>query len=690
MRKKILLSTLLTLLMLMISSATVFADTADVVTASQAKILLVQAKTSGKKGVKLSWNNIPGATKYVVYGNSSGKKFKKIAKIKKKSYKVSKIKGKKLKANRVYKFYVAAYKGKKRIVKSSPIYFITSGTKGKYGNVSKLDISLDNAYLKSGESLQLNTSTVVVKSKAHIPSSYGAAIRYYSTNKDVVTVDKNGFLTAKAEGKARVYAQDIGGKYDTVLVEVEKSSRGGAGSDYKPLCFTAKANRSSVSMVGIHGEDPGQLVYSTDGRNWKPFVIDETVVPLNHINQSVYFRAADSNDVLNANFVMNGRIEASNNVMSLLDADCESKTISTERALSSLFENCTSLIHAPEMPATTLAPYCYERMFAGCTGLSYMPELPATTMKDSCYLLMFSGCDYINNVSLPAMELAPACYSYMFYNCDSVAFNGADPLPATDLAESCYLCMFLDCNEISNAPTTLPATELPNYCYKDMFNGCKSVEIAPTMNISVIGNSSCEGMFQNCTQLTDATAISFKNGDIGIDMNTKSCKNMFANCSSLKKQPAMDIAKTGKSCFERMFYGCSALTDASLLNAKELQDSCYKEMFRDCTSLKSIEGMDAESVAASSCKAMFRGCTSLTVAPVLKAENFAIDCYSEMFCQCSNLKTIRVKFIDPENDHLTYAYRWVLGVSDSGQFYCPEGTPSEYGYIPEGWRRIAE
>ena len=31
-----------------------------------------------KKAVKLSWNKVDGAAKYVVYGNKCGKKFKKI------------------------------------------------------------------------------------------------------------------------------------------------------------------------------------------------------------------------------------------------------------------------------------------------------------------------------------------------------------------------------------------------------------------------------------------------------------------------------------------------------------------------------------------------------------------------------------------------------------------------------------
>ena len=35
-----------------------------------------------------------------------------------------------------------------------------------------------------------------------------------------------------------------------------------------------------------------------------------------------------------------------------------------------MFEGCTSLVNAPELPATTLARGCYDLMFKGCTSLT--------------------------------------------------------------------------------------------------------------------------------------------------------------------------------------------------------------------------------------------------------------------------------------------------------------------------------
>ena len=63
-----------------------------------------------------------------------------------------------------------------------------------------------------------------------------------------------------------------------------------------------------------------------------------------------------------------------------------------------MFEGCTSLTQAPELPATTLASGCYRDMFNGCTGLIQAPELPATTLANYCYDYMFYNCSKLNYV----------------------------------------------------------------------------------------------------------------------------------------------------------------------------------------------------------------------------------------------------------------------------------------------------
>lgn len=72
----------------------------------------------------------------------------------------------------------------------------------------------------------------------------------------------------------------------------------------------------------------------------------------------------------------------------------------------SMFEGCTSLVNAPELPATTLYSHCYEFMFSGCSSLTTAPELPATTLVDSCYSSMFNECSKLNYIKMLATDIS--------------------------------------------------------------------------------------------------------------------------------------------------------------------------------------------------------------------------------------------------------------------------------------------
>lgn len=87
-----------------------------------------------------------------------------------------------------------------------------------------------------------------------------------------------------------------------------------------------------------------------------------------------------------------------------------------------MFQGCTSLTQAPELPATTLAQSCYMGMFYGCTSLTTAPVLPATILARECYSSMFEGCTNLNYIKCLATDISA-------YNCTSnwvygVASNG--------------------------------------------------------------------------------------------------------------------------------------------------------------------------------------------------------------------------------------------------------------------------
>ena len=93
-------------------------------------------------------------------------------------------------------------------------------------------------------------------------------------------------------------------------------------------------------------------------------------------------------------------------------------------AFASMFDNCTRLTTAPELPSTTLADYCYYNMLRGCISLTTAPQLPATTLASNCYLNMFFDCTSLTTIpKLPATTLATSCYNMMFYNCTKIKIS---------------------------------------------------------------------------------------------------------------------------------------------------------------------------------------------------------------------------------------------------------------------------
>ena len=171
---------------------------------------------------------------------------------------------------------------------------------------------------------------------------------------------------------------------------------------YGGLRFMAEADNSTVQLTAVGSAPAVTLVKSFDGVNWEDYAVGE-VIELPSIGDFVYLAAGEGgNNTFGSSssdyhkFVINGLVAASGDITSLRRFDLEQTTLATN-CYNSMFEGCTGLTSAPELPATTLAINCYAYMFNGCTGLTSAPELPATKHVRNCYQHMFEGC---TNLSL--------------------------------------------------------------------------------------------------------------------------------------------------------------------------------------------------------------------------------------------------------------------------------------------------
>ena len=181
---------------------------------------------------------------------------------------------------------------------------------------------------------------------------------------------------------------------------------------------------TEITFGGAHGDLRLRGTNNTKGTS-SPFLNDN-----------------NSFDHSNIQFSTKNEVACKGDIRTLLDYK-NYKTVNTNNArFYKLFADCTQLISAPELPATTLADNCYSAMFVRCSSLISAPKLPATTLANNCYCDMFNGCTNLTS---------------------------APELPATTLAADCYIHMFEDCTKLSTVTMLAPSDEIAN-----KYNACLS------------------------------------------------------------------------------------------------------------------------------------------------------------------------------------------------------------------------
>ena len=159
----------------------------------------------------------------------------------------------------------------------------------------------------------------------------------------------------------------------------------------------------------------------------------------------------------------------------------------------SLFENCSVLTSAPELPATKLANCCYYYMFWKCTNLTSVPVLPATT-------------------------LAVHCYSNMFAECTNL--TSAPELPATTLAVHCYYGMFSVCPKLSSVTMLAPKSEIEtkNNCVLNWLDEAGNDASVTTRTLKVKNEAAYKALENNTAYLPENWKIGAK-GTTVVDEN---------------------------------------------------------------------------------------------------------------------------------------------------------------------------
>ena len=383
--------------------------------------------------------------------------------------------------------------------------------------------------------------------------------------------------------------------------------------DLTPYVTMTATSNQTFKMTCAGTYTLPNLEYSVNNGTWLKVVAENPVEfggnlgSLRLRGKCFYGTAANYDDYSTITFSdPTVKVKCSGDIRTLIDYTAYKTVATASSCFCSLFNGCSVLTSAPELPATALKMWCYESMFKGCTSLTKAPVLPATELQQWCYKSMFEGCKSLDKApDLPATKLELRCYEAMFKGCTEL--KQAPKLSAEELAWYCYSNMFEGCTSLVNAPA-LPATTLQPFCYSYMFANCTALTGAPELKAMEMANSSYQFMFAGCTSLVNAPALP------ATTLQTFCYQGMFKNCTKLKEAPELKAIKMNINSYESMFADCTSLVNAPALPATILNDYCYQSMFS--------------------------GCTSLKTAPKLGAAQIEFYCYHWMFENCTNLESV--------------------------------------------------
>ena len=462
------------------------------------------------------------------------------------------------------------------------------------------------------------------------------------------------------------------------------------------LTFTAEEDGSSFGIVNINNNNP-DVQYSLDGgKTWTALAGGE-MVTLAHKGDKALLKGNNPegfsfSKLDNSSFRMTGKVAASGSVMSLIDGVGISTEVPGNFCFYKLFEGCTSLTQAPELPATILADNCYWGMFYHCTSLTQAPELPATTLAEGCYYEMFSGCTSLSEIKVPFDD-----WNHGDYTAEWVI----DVAPTGTFICSKALPLEYGWAGIPEGWTVKYIEDMANYLTftaeedSSTFGIVNNAGNNPDLQYSLDGGKTWTALAGG-----DSVLLAHK-GDKALlkgDNPQGFSKSFYqptfkmtgkvaasGSVMSLICGTGLSTEILGNSCFVNLFKDCTSLTQAPELPATILTEYCYDGMFSGCTSLTQAPELPATTLDYVCYANMFEGCTSLTQAPKLPATTLLEGCYANMFSGCTSLSEINVSFEDW--DYGMGTGRWVTNVAPTGTFICPKALALEYGEnrIPEGW-----
>ena len=310
--------------------------------------------------------------------------------------------------------------------------------------------------------------------------------------------------TSLEAGKSYTYNLIVGKNKVTIggvtVAEWGTDKIKGGKAEFTIPYVTFTAEKAQKFMMTEHeGYKISELEYSVNNGDWTTLE-SGTGVTFGGSNGNLRLRGTNLNGTQYSTITFtnsNVPVACTGDIRTLLDWN-NYTTVNTENAMFiKLFENCSVLTSAPELPATSLAYNCYLGMFSGCTNLKSAPKLPAPTLTTCCYSYMFSGCTNLKTApKLPAKISGIDCYAGMFSGCTNLK---SAELSIEFLYRGCCSHMFYDCTNLSSVTMLAPSDQITSKlgCATDWLNNAGTDPSVQNRTLKVQDKAAYEALKAN-------------------------------------------------------------------------------------------------------------------------------------------------------------------------------------------------
>lgn len=428
---------------------------------------------------------------------------------------------------------------------------------------------------------------------------------------------------------------------------------------------------------------------------------------------------------------------------------CDFSTVSSveANAFNGMFSGCTGLKNNPDEDEEIVLGYdgagassVYMQMFKGCTGLEGGVVVQTTQVPNLMLREMFSGCSSLRDVTmhyrgaLGGKSKSGRAYNWMLgvqdegtyycYRGTDLSIRGTNGIPVNwkvryldsmplkftaEEANSSVSMQIVKLRQDGNAPTASFECSLDGETW-NAWDGSAitlssvgdSVQIRSSELLQSISNQYGYRNFIMTGKLAlDGSVMSlFANSDVDHseyrvpEVSSYGLYGLFYGCTSLSSitNSVLEEVYFGGSAqypMTLMFSNCTGLTDLSGITLPSSRSPyCFQQMFNGCIGLTAIPSWNYSRTSAyvGRYQGMFYNCSSLTSASVPDSGMDGQNAFGQMFYLCSSLSEMDVNFTGAYNT-MNFMF-WMMGVSSSGTFKCPEGADVSVrgtSGIPSGW-----